>query len=40
MLSSVFVSNTDSVCSDKRDTISYVIINPSYDVTLEPNDIM
>jgi len=26
--------------SDKRDTISYVIINPSYDVKLEPNDIM
>ena len=30
---------TDCV-SDKRDTISYVIINPSYDVKLEPNDIM
>ena len=26
--------------SDKRECISYVIINPSYDVKLEVNDIM
>jgi len=36
----MFVSTVDCVSSDKRDTISYVIINPSYDVKLEPNDIM
>jgi len=35
----VIMSDVDCA-SDKRDTISYVIINPSYDVKLEPNDIM
>lgn len=30
----------DDDASDNRDTISYVITNPSYDVQLEENDIM
>ena len=33
------ISVSDEV-SDKKDTISYTIINPSYDLKLELDDVM
>lgn len=35
-----FLFSADDEACDNRDTISYVIINPSYDVQLQLNDIM